>query len=87
MTSWAEKVPVGEITAAGRQARPGRVLVTLLLGLFMIPGWVLGRTWLALADGVVAFRVGFWRGRGVPAEEIARRLKVMAGAARPEPPG
>lgn len=82
MTTWTDRVPVDEIIAGGRAVRPGRVLVTIILGLFMIPGWVFGRTWLVLADGAVAFRVGYWRGRGMPAEEITRRLQQLAGVAQ-----
>lgn len=85
MATWTD-VPVDEITASGRQARPGRAVVTVLLGLFMVPGWIIGRTWLALADGVVAFRVGYWRGRGLSAEVIAARLKALSEPQQPGPP-
>ena len=84
MTTLLESVPVEEITAAGRQVRFSRVLLTLFLGLFMVPFWVLGRVWLGLADGVTAAQVGWWRGQRVPAEEITRRLRERA-APQPGP--
>jgi hypothetical protein len=66
MTSLADHVPVDEITARGRAARPGRVLATLVLGFFLILGWLPGKLWYALADCAVAVSIGFRQGAGWP---------------------
>jgi hypothetical protein len=59
-------VPVDEVTARARAARPGRVLLTLILGLFWVLGWVPGRAWTLAADCAVAVRLGYRSGRGLP---------------------
>ena len=69
MTTLAERVPVDEISAQAKQAQPGRVLITLILGFFFMAGWIAGKLWFGAADCVVAFRVGYRAGRGLPAAE------------------
>lgn len=77
MATWTEKIPVDEIIAArqDRQLRPGRLLLTLVLGVFFVLGWLAGRTWLLAADSVNAVRLGWWRGTGLTDAQIAERLK------------
>jgi hypothetical protein len=76
MVALAGKVPVDEITARGRQVRPrpGRMLLTAVLGVFFALGWLAGRAWMLAADCWVAVRLGYLHGRGLPDEEIARRM-------------
>lgn len=63
------EIPVDEIRAQARQAKPGRVLATLFLGIFFLVGWVMGKLWFGLTDCFVAVRVGYRRGRGLPPAE------------------
>ncbi|SRR5260370_610281 len=75
MVSLAEKIPVDEITAIGRAAPgPGRTLVTAVLGVFWLAGWLTGRSWLVITDFIIATRVGYWRGRGLTAGEAVQRV-------------
>ena len=66
MTALTDQVPVDKITARGRQARPGRVLLSLVLGFFYVLGLIPGRLWLGAVDCAVAVRLGYRRGRGLP---------------------
>lgn len=65
-TSLLDRIPVDEITARGHAARPGRVLLTLVLGLGFLIGWLPGKLWYLLADFTVAIGIGFRRGAGWP---------------------
>jgi hypothetical protein len=80
MVSLAEKIPVDEITAArlAHQARPGRLLLTLVLGVFFVLGWLAGRAWLLAVDCFNSARIGWWRGTGMTPEQVGQRLAARA---------
>ena len=82
MATWTDQVPTEAITARGREAKPGHALLTLVLGFFFLIGWVPGRVWLGMADGVIAMRIGWLRGRGLTAEQAVQRVTKP-----PEPAG
>lgn len=62
MTSIAERVP--DITTQARQVRPGRLLLTILAGVFFVLGWVPGRLFLGVVWCCVAVKVGWQAGTG-----------------------
>jgi hypothetical protein len=65
MTALLERVvPVDEITAQARQARPGRAVLTVIAAVFFGIGWLAGRMVFALAWCAVAVKVGWQEGRG-----------------------
>lgn len=68
MTLRLEQVPVEEIATRAHQARPGRIFVTVILGVFFLLGWLAGKAWYGLADCAVAVRLGWEHGRGITAE-------------------
>jgi hypothetical protein len=84
MATWTD-FPVDEITARGREVRPGhgRILITLFLGVFWVLGWLAGRFWLATRDCVIAVRIGYWRGRGLTAEKALERVMPPEPAPAP----
>jgi hypothetical protein len=59
--------PVEDITEQARQARPGRVVLTVIAAVLFGAGWVVAKTftvlWLCLAWSVVAVREGWREGR------------------------
>jgi hypothetical protein len=61
------RVPVDEITARARQARPGRAILTAIAAILFALGWLAARTltglWLALAWSGTAVKVGWQAGR------------------------
>lgn len=63
-----QRVPVDRISAQARDVHPGRVLLTLLAGLFFGLGWVAFKVcavvWLAFAWCAVATREGWHEARG-----------------------
>lgn len=54
-----DKVPIDEITADAKQARPGRALLGLIGGLLFIIGWVIAKIFYVL------FLSGAWCFSGV----------------------
>lgn len=76
MTALLDQVPTEEIMQARKShpVRPGRILLTLVLGVFFVLGWLAGRTLLLLGDCWNSARIGYWKGKGMTAEDIARRL-------------
>lgn len=68
MTSWADTIPVDEITERARAAKPGRALLTVAAALLFGVGWVLARVfavlWLAFAWSWTAVRVGWTTAHG-----------------------
>lgn len=67
-TSLLDRVPVDEISARAREARPGRVALEVLAWLLMGAGWVTAKTagvvWLALSWCFTAVRLGWRDARG-----------------------
>jgi hypothetical protein len=78
------------VTELGEQARaapaPGRVLVTLVAGLFYGIGFVIGGAWRAVAFCAVAARYGYWQGLGLDDGQIAARIAAKAAASQPSVP-
>lgn len=66
------QVPVEEITASAREVRFSRVLVTVLLGIFYVTGWVLGHAWTGGVMAAFAIRDGWRDGAGYPAKAPAQ---------------
>lgn len=68
MTTWAERIPVDEITAQARHARPGRTLLTAVAAVLFGAGWVAAKgfavAWLGLAWSATAVRVGWQAAHG-----------------------
>jgi len=60
-----------KVTAEAREIHFGRVLATVLAGVFYLIGWVAARTcrvvWFGLAWSVTAVRVGWREGYAKPA--------------------
>jgi hypothetical protein len=77
MATLLDHVPVDQVKQARetRPLRPGRLLLTLFLGIFFVLGWLAGRFWLLAGDCVNSMRIGYWRGKGLDDAEIARKLK------------
>ena len=67
-TTLLDRVPVDEITARAREARPGRVALTILAGLLFGTAWVaaksLGLAWLGVSWCFTALRLGWRDARG-----------------------
>ena len=67
-TNLLDRVPVERIQAEASQVHPGRLLLTLLVGVLYCVGWVAGKTFtvLAVAAGftVAAVKVGWQDARG-----------------------
>jgi hypothetical protein len=65
-------IPVERIGDKARTAEPGKVLLTVLVAVLYVPGWVAGKLWLALAWAGAAVMVGW---------QDARRPRVEPGRA------
>lgn len=78
----ADRVPVDQVIQARQVsgAGPGRFLLSLFLGVFFVLGWMCGRAWLMAVDCANSARIGYWRGKGMTAEQVRERLA-------PPPPG
>jgi hypothetical protein len=76
MTALLDRVPVDQITEARQEhsVRPGRILLTLVLGMFFVLGWLAGKLMILVTDCANSARIGWWRGKGLTAEQIAQRL-------------
>ena len=59
----AERVPVDQISAQARQARPGRAVLTVIAAVFFGLGWCAARGVLAVSWSCVAVREGWREGR------------------------
>jgi hypothetical protein len=68
MTTLLERVPVDQISERARQARPGRVALTVLAGALFAAGWLVAKTlavaWLGVAWCFTAARMGWRDARG-----------------------
>jgi hypothetical protein len=62
-TALLERVPVDEIGAQARDARPGRAVLTVIAAVFFALGWCAARAVLCVAWCCVAVREGWREGR------------------------
>lgn len=58
------QLPVEEIAADAREVRFSRVIITLVLGLFWVIGWVAGHLWVGAVMCALAVRRGWRDGTG-----------------------
>jgi hypothetical protein len=67
-TTLLDRVPVESITEQARQAKPGRVALTVIAGLLFGAGWVAAKTlavaWLGMSWCFTAMRLGWREARG-----------------------
>ena len=63
MTTIIDQIPLERINAEARKANFGRLLLTLIAGLFYLIGWVAARFFFALAWCGAAVKVGWQEGR------------------------
>jgi hypothetical protein len=66
-TQLLDRVPVDRISAEARQVHLGRVLLTLLVGVFWLLGWLAGKATLAVGFAYAAAKIGFQEARGTEA--------------------
>lgn len=59
-----DRVPVDQIMAEAREVQPGRTLLKLFLGIFVVIGWLVGKASVGVSLVVSAIRVGWHAGRG-----------------------
>jgi hypothetical protein len=64
MVTIAGRVPAERILAEARQVQMGRLLLSLLLGVFYAVGWVGGKGLLALAVLGTSVKLGWQDARG-----------------------
>jgi hypothetical protein len=70
-TRLLDRVPRDRIEAEARQVRLGRALLTLLVGVFWLVGWLAGKATLGVAFVWAATKVGYVEARK-PGEEPPR---------------
>ena len=67
-TTLLDRVPVDEITARAREARPGRVALTVLAAVLFGAGWAAAKSlslaWLGVSWCFTAARLGWRDARG-----------------------
>ena len=68
-----DRVPVDRVAAEARNVHVGRLLLTLLVGVFFAVGWVAGKASLGVAWSLAAVKVGW-------AEARAAKGQPRAGA-------
>jgi hypothetical protein len=73
VTAVLSRVPVDEITAQAREARPGRAVLTVVAAVFFALGWCAAKAVLSVSWACVAVREGWREGR--------RGQRVSRGAA------
>jgi hypothetical protein len=62
-TSLSDRLPIERIQAEAREVHFGRTLLTLLVGVFWLLGWLAGKATLALGFVWAAAKVGFKEAR------------------------
>jgi len=67
VTQLLHRVPVDRIQAEAREVHLGRILLTLLVGVFFLLGWLAGKATLAVGFSCAAAKVGFQEARGAEA--------------------
>jgi hypothetical protein len=70
-TSLLDRVPLERIEIEARQVHLGRVLLTVLVGIFWALGWLAGKMTLGIGFAYAAAKVGFQEARGEPDETKA----------------
>lgn len=63
MASPLEAVPLERVRAEARDVHPGRTLLTLLVGLFWLIGWLAGKAVMGLVFCAAAVKVGYQEAR------------------------
>ncbi len=61
-----KRVPTEEIRADAEQLHLGRLLLTLLVGVFFLIGWTAGKASLGTRFALAAVRQGWKEARGAP---------------------
>jgi hypothetical protein len=78
VTNLLDRVPVDRVSAEARQIHLGRVLLTLLIGLFWALGWLAGKATLAVGFAYAAAKVGFTEARNVDELKAPPRGRTAA---------
>jgi hypothetical protein len=60
------RVPLDRVQAEARQVNLGRALLTLLVGVFWLLGWLAGKATLAAGFAWAAVKIGFTDARTPP---------------------
>jgi hypothetical protein len=63
MAKVLEAVPVDRVRAEARELHPGWTLLTLLVGLFWVVGWLAGKAVVGLVFCAAAVKVGYQEAR------------------------
>jgi hypothetical protein len=63
MAKVLEAVPLDRVRAEAAQVHPGRTLLTLLVGLFWVVGWLAGKAVVGLVFCAAAIKVGYLEAR------------------------
>ena len=66
-----DRVPLERVEAEARQVNLGRALLTVLVGVFWLVGWLAGKATLGVAFAWAAAKVGYAEARQ-PGEEPQR---------------
>lgn len=69
------QLPMERIEAEARQVHLGRALLTFLVGIFWVLGWLAGKVTLVVGFAYAAAKVGFLEARGV---EVRPRGRAAA---------
>jgi hypothetical protein len=62
-TSLTDRLPIERIQAEAHKVHLGRALLTLLVGVFWLLGWLVGKATLAIGFAWAASKVGFEEAR------------------------
>ena len=62
-TNLLDRIPVDRISTEARQVHLGRALLTLLVGVFWLLGWLAGKATLAIGFACAAAKVGYLEAR------------------------
>jgi len=63
VTNLLDRVPLERVRAEARDVHLGRALLTLLVGVFWLLGWLAGKLTLAIGFAYAAAKVGFQEAR------------------------
>jgi hypothetical protein len=63
VTQLLDRVPVDRISDEARQVHLGRALLTLLVGIFWLLGWLAGKATLAVGFAYAAAKIGYQEAR------------------------
>jgi len=65
-------VDLDRVEAEARDIRPGRALLTVIVGVFYAVGWTAGKLVTGLSFAAAAVKVGWADGRGAPQRRAPR---------------